>query len=59
MPLGDLMQLAGAVSILLVAVVALIVLVKLTILIDRVMEKIEQRWPLRQGGDPNDPSDGN
>jgi hypothetical protein len=52
MPLGDLMQLAGAVSILLVAVVALIVLVKLTILIDRVMEKIEQRWPTEAGREP-------
>jgi hypothetical protein len=52
MPLSDLMQLAGAVLILLIAVVALIVLVKLTILIDRVMHKIGQPWPTEAGRKP-------
>ena len=49
MPLADLMRVLIAVSILLVAVAAVVVLVKLASLLDKVREKLEQIWPSERG----------
>lgn len=49
MPLEDLMGLLIAVSILLVAVAAVVVLVKLASLLDDIREKLEHIWPTEKG----------
>ena len=49
MPIGDIVRLLTAVAILLVAVAAVVALVKLALLLDHLREKLEQWWPIENG----------
>ena len=45
MPVADVIRLLNAVALLLVAVAAVVVLVRVAMLLDSLREKLEQRWP--------------
>ncbi|MBI3326809.1 MAG: hypothetical protein HYZ81_08920 [Nitrospinae bacterium] len=49
MPLDDFFRLLIAVSVLLVAVAAMVVLLKLARLLDDIREKLEHIWPTEKG----------